>query len=558
MFDAMQQLQRPGLALANGTVYIGFASHGDMGNWHGWFFGYDASNLQRQASALNLSPDGYGAGIWQSGRAPAVDRDGNLYVSTGNGDFDGIRNFGESVLKLSGSDLSVLNLFTPQDWSDLNDTDWDVGSTGVALLPGTNKAVLGGKSGDMYVLDGWLTNQPGAGTGGVTSVHISDNQMFNFAVWDTTGGATVFAQEPWFSLKALRLTDGQIDPTPLSEFTPPAETLYSGIAVSANGNDQASGILWVTVGNFDVSGVPGTLHALNASDLSVELWNSDMVPDRDTLGRFAKFIPPVVANGRVYIATFSNALAIYGLLADSQNDTPAPQVTSVVNGASYLGGAVAPGEVVALFGSALGPAESAGTQLDDNGNVSSYLADTQVFFDGVSAPLLYVSATQIVAVVPFGVVGPVTEVVVLENGRLSNAVDVPVASAAPGLFSADGTGGDQGAILDEDGTPNSFLAPATRGSIVSLYATGIGRTDPDGVDGQVTAASNAAIPLLPVHVLINNQPAPLVHAGMAPGTVEGVFQIQVRIPQEAIAGSNDVLVQAGDYSSPSTVSVYVQ
>ena len=558
-FDALQQIQRPGLALANGSVYVGFGSHGDGGLWHGWLLAYDVSNLQRQTAVLNTSPDGYGASIWQSGRAPAIDRDGNLYVATGNGDVDGMRNFGESVLKLSGSDLSIQEVYTPDDWRSLNDTDWDVGSTGVILLPGTNEALLGGKSGNLYLVDGWMTDQSGpAGNSGITGLQVSANEMFDFAAWETTGGATVYVLEPWNSLKALQVVNGQVDPNPLSEFTPAAASLYAGIAVSANGDAQGSGIVWVTTGNYDVSGVPGTLHALDASDLSVELWNSDMVPDRDTLGWFAKFVSPMVVNGRVYVATFSNALVIYGLLNGSQPDEGVPQITSVVSGASYLGGAVAPGEVVAIFGSNLGPPQSAGAQLDSDGNVNTYLDETQVFFDGVSAPLLYVSSTQIVAVVPFGVAGPSTQVVVLENGEVSNQITAPVAAATPALFSADGTGGDQGAILNQDGTANSFVAPATPGSIVSLYSTGIGQTNPAGLDAQIASDSDPAMPLLPVSVSIANLPAEVVRAGPAPGIVEGIFQIQVRVPEAVPIGIDYIVLRVGQYSSPSTVWVYIQ
>ncbi len=277
----------------------------------------------------------------------------------------------------------------------------------------------------------------------------------------------------------------------------------------------------------------------------MELWNSDMVPERDTLGPFAKFVPPMVANGRVYVSSFSNALVIYGLLSDNPTDGVVPQITSVVNGASYLGGPVARGRSCRDFRIRSGPAESANTQLDAQGNVSIYLSGTQVFFDGVSAPLLYASANQLVAVVPFSVAGE-TEVLVLQDGEVSNAIKMPVVGAAPAIFSADGTGGDQGAILDEDGTPNQFHAPAARGSIVSMYVTGLGQTNPAGVDGQDPAASDTASPLLPTSVLINGQPAEVVRTGLAPGIVQGVMQVQVRIPEGAASGPNSIVLQAGE------------
>jgi len=88
-FDPMQHLQRPALLLANGAVYIAFGSHGDQPPWHGWLMSYDASDLTRQIGVFNTTPNGDAGSIWQSGRGPAADSQGNIYVITGNGDYDG-------------------------------------------------------------------------------------------------------------------------------------------------------------------------------------------------------------------------------------------------------------------------------------------------------------------------------------------------------------------------------------------------------------------------------------------------------------------------------------
>jgi len=112
-FDPFWYLQRPGLALANGMVYLAFGSHGDAGNYQGWVMAYSAANLQHQIAAFNSTPNGNGGGIWQSGRAPAIESSGNVYVATGNGDFDGVANFSGAILKLSGSGLSPLDWYTP-------------------------------------------------------------------------------------------------------------------------------------------------------------------------------------------------------------------------------------------------------------------------------------------------------------------------------------------------------------------------------------------------------------------------------------------------------------
>src|SRR5262249_40275892 len=132
-FDAAWQLQRPGLALGNNTIYIGFGAHADQGPYHGWLLAYDAGDLHQQRAVFNTTPNGAGGGTWQAGRAPAIDSAGNVYAASGNGDFDGATNFGGAVIKLSGSDLSLLDWFAPADWKSMNADDVDLGSSGVIV-----------------------------------------------------------------------------------------------------------------------------------------------------------------------------------------------------------------------------------------------------------------------------------------------------------------------------------------------------------------------------------------------------------------------------------------
>jgi uncharacterized protein (TIGR03437 family) len=284
-----------------------------------------------------------------------------------------------------------------------------------------------------------------------------------------------------------------------------------------------------------------------------------MVADRDALGRFAKFAPPTVANGRVYVPTFSNSLAIYGLLANGNSNNGAPQISAIANGASFLGSAVSPGEVLAIFGANLGPVRLTNLQTDDGGHVATTLSDTQIFFDGVAAPLLYTSANQLGAVVPFTAAWPNTQVAVMSQGQLSPRVTIPVAPASPALFSKDGTGGGPGAILNQDGTLNSYGNPAERGSVVVLYGTGAGQTIPAGEDGKISAGAPLPAPVLPVTVFIDNQPAELLYAGAAPGLVQGMIQINARVPDTASSGAEiKVMFRVGNYSSPNTVTLSVR
>jgi uncharacterized protein (TIGR03437 family) len=301
------------------------------------------------------------------------------------------------------------------------------------------------------------------------------------------------------------------------------------------------------------------LHALDASDISRELWNSAMAPDRDDLGRFAKFVAPTVANGRVYAPTFSNTLAIYGLLATGSSDNGPPLITAVANGASFTGDAVSPGEVLAIFGANLGPAQLTNVPTDAGGRLATSRSNTQILFDGVSAPLLYTSANQLGAIVPFGTSGPNTQVVVVSQGRSSAPVTMPVTPAAPALFSLDGTGGGPGAILDQDGTPNSPANPADPGSVVVLFGTGSGQTSPVGEDGKISIDLPLPVPILSVSVFIDNQPAELLYAGAAPGMVQGIIQINARVPSAASSGDRvPVMFKVGNYSSPRMVTLSVR
>jgi hypothetical protein len=159
-FQPLREHQRGGLCLSHGTVYVSWASHGDHGPYHGWLIGYDATTLL-QTMAFNDTPDDSAGGIWMSGMGPAADRDGNIYVSTGNGGFNansaGGRNYGDSVLKIA-PDGRVAGYFTPFNQANLNASDNDLGSGGVMLLPARHDdprrlLVTAGKEGRVYLID---------------------------------------------------------------------------------------------------------------------------------------------------------------------------------------------------------------------------------------------------------------------------------------------------------------------------------------------------------------------------------------------------------------------
>ena len=193
--------------------------------------------------------------------------------------------------------------------------------------------------------------------------------------------------------------------------------------------------------------------------------------------------------------------------------------------------------MVVIFGSGMGPAAVVGSQLNQQGRVTNTLSQVQVLFDGNSTPLIYVSAKQIAAMVPYGVAGKSsTQIQVVYQGSVSDSFQKPIAPSAPGIFTADSSGQGQAAMTNSDGSYNTSSNPATPGSYVTLYLTGEGQTNPLGADGNLaTSTANVA---LPVTVLIAGRTAQLLYAGSAPGNVNGFAQINAVIPADMQYGGN--------------------
>lgn len=272
------------------------------------------------------------------------------------------------------------------------------------------------------------------------------------------------------------------------------------------------------------------------------------------------------ANGR-YALTISNAVgtdpdaqpvlstSADGAVTVQGNAGSRLQSAGVLNAASLLSGPVAPGEIVTLIGSGIGPALS----LQPASSASSAtLGGASVLFDGRPAPLLFASQNQINAVVPYEVAGQEnTQVSVTKGGELVAGFPVSVASAVPAIFTLDASGTGPGAILNQDTTVNSASNPASRGSVVVLFATGAGQTDPPGEDGQ-TASEILAYSALPVLVQIGGMQAEVLYAGGAPGLIAGVLQINCRVPEGVTPGmSAPVVITVGGIDSPAGVTVAV-
>ncbi len=242
------------------------------------------------------------------------------------------------------------------------------------------------------------------------------------------------------------------------------------------------------------------------------------------------------------------------------NAAPSLTLAGVVNGATFQSGPVAPGEIVSLFGSAIGPPTPAYLALTNPRLVANSLEGVQVYFDGMPAPMLYASAQQVNVVVPYSVAGNPTTVVQLQYlGVLSNPVTLQVAATAPGIFSITGSGQGPGAILNaSDGTVNSSLNPAARGDWVSIFATGAGVTTPASVDGFVASAP-LPVPNANVAVTMGGLPSQIEFVGAAPGLVSGVLQINAQVPAGLTPGPTvPIQVQIGSANSLPAITVAVQ
>jgi hypothetical protein len=334
-FDPQKQNQRSGLAFVNGRVYIGWASHCDWGPYHGWFMAYDAITLQRVATYMT-TPEGSSGGIWMSGAAPSADELGNIYVTVGNGNVgtsanrsDPI-NRGESFLKLNATNLTIQSWFTPFNWQILENGDIDLGSAGILLIPGTTLALSGGKEGKLYLVNrdnmGGLSGSPTADTNVVQSFQVtglSDPDDIHGAPvwWDGPDGSYSYVWGEFDYLRQFKFDSSAgkfILPHYAKSPTQAPNGMPGGmLSVSANGTNAGTGILWAShqySGDANQQVRPGILHAYDAQNVSRELWNTEQFSARDTVGNFAKFCPATVANGKVYLATFSNRLNVYGLL----------------------------------------------------------------------------------------------------------------------------------------------------------------------------------------------------------------------------------------------------
>ncbi len=236
---------------------------------------------------------------------------------------------------------------------------------------------------------------------------------------------------------------------------------------------------------------------------------------------------------------------------------PLVRAVNIANAASGQVGAVSPGEIMLLFGSRLGPDNLAGYTINSSNRLDTVSGGTRVLFDGVPAPMLYSSAGQISAIVPYSVAGKVAVSVQVEyKGQLSPAVSLPVAPSAPGIFTQNQSGQGPGAILNEDFSVNTADNPAAAGSVVQIFGTGEGQSIPGGLDGSITPDLRATEQK--AAVTIGGLPAQIDFAGPAPQAFAGEFQVNAHVPSGLASGAVPVTVSFGLVSSQSGVTVFVK
>ena len=254
--------------------------------------------------------------------------------------------------------------------------------------------------------------------------------------------------------------------------------------------------------------------------------------------------------------------AFSSLMTAMETTAPTLNATSVVSAASYQGGAVAPGEIVAIFGANYGPASLALNQVDASGKFPPGVSGAQVLFDGMPAPMIYAEAGQVSAIVPFEVAGERQTTIQYQyndggGNVVSNAVTVPVAVALPGIFALNASGSGPGAILNVDYSVNSASNPVAAGGAIQVFGTGGGAIVGGAVDGALAPAAGSLV-TQPVTATIGGVAANVFYAGPAPGLVNGVMQVDITIPAGLAPGPQPLVITVGTASSQKGITVAVQ
>lgn len=526
--------QRTALLLSRGVIYSGWSSHCDRGDYHGWLMAHDAATLKR-IGVFNATPNGVAGSFWNGGAGPSADAGGNIFAVSANGDFnEGIGNFGDSILKLA-PDFSLVDFFTPFNQLRLEGDDLDLGSSGALLLPDEAGSAAhprllftAGKEGRMYLLDRDFL--------GGTQIASDPSALASLPVLPTPamGGAAYFKGAIYIApllqpVSAFPLANASLAASSSFQTRETQGALGSIPSISANGD--ANGIVWTLPATES-----GTFQAYDAATLA-RLYDSNSQP-ADALDGYVEFGVPTVADGKVYVGTL-HSLFVFGF-----RSTTLPVVAGVTNAASFSRDAISPGSLIAIFGSDLALTTAIARDLP----LPISLADVSVTINGVRAPLLYVSPSQINAQVPSSVLpGPAAVIVQVSGGR-SEPRMISVQPAAPGIFI-----GQQGqaAAVNLDGSLTGADHPAPVGTFVSVFFTGQGPVSGTLDDGVAAPGNPPLSASQKVSASIGGLPSEVQFAGLAPGFA-GLAQINLKVPALA-DGIYPVTITIGGQTSNSAI-----
>ncbi len=237
---------------------------------------------------------------------------------------------------------------------------------------------------------------------------------------------------------------------------------------------------------------------------------------------------------------------------------PPASISSIVNAASQLSGPVAPGEIVVINGQSVGPSPLVGGTIPATGALPTTLGGVSVTFNGTPAPIVYGNGSQTSVQVPYEIAGSASANVILKNGAQTTAsFTVPVAATAPGLFTIDFSGRNQMVALNPNGSVNSTTNRAPAGSMVWIFATGEGVTNPAEQDGAVQV-DMSRIPVAAVSATINGAKATLGPDGSTPKDVSGILEMQVTIPPGTPSGAATVALTIGGVTTTQPTTIFVQ
>jgi uncharacterized protein (TIGR03437 family) len=280
-------------------------------------------------------------------------------------------------------------------------------------------------------------------------------------------------------------------------------------------------------------------------------YSGDNGPAR--LARFNGLIAIALdSDGNIYLADRVN-----NVIRLLQPVSPVPSTSVVVNAASNLAGAIAPGESVTIYGSGIGPASLTTFVPDSRNFIPMQTGGTKVFVNGVPAPVLYSWANQVAIQVPYEVTAGPGAITIQYGAPPSVQLPVTIASSAPGLFTLDESGKGQAVAINEDGSLNTTAGPASQGRLVSVYATGYGLVSPVVPSGAPNAAGFAN-PLLPITANVAGVPAQVERAGGDTGLPAGTIRVDIRIPQGVSGDQISLSIRIGNAESQAGVTLAVR